>query len=647
LVKMKKRDGDIASLIRKMAAKKSASSSPSVPSTDAAAHGSSGENGPSIPSTDASRISGENGPLIASTEAQQHEGSGSTPASSPPMLPPRPPWPPPVYSPDHLPQDPADRLPIASYPINDQDAVRRAYIMKAQERYISYLNPSAQIDDVIVGVDSEERRLYKIRLTYSLRCLRFLLNQGLAFRGHDESEESKNRENFLELLKWLASNNEEVDKYVLKNAPGNCQLTCSDIQKEIIQCCAMETRRKILEDLGDDHYCILANEATDASHKQQLAVCLRYVDKLGRPCEHFLGVVHVEDTTSLTLKSAIQDLLELSMLRNVNLQNILKAIEYGEIHTGQGLNQEMGLARPGDTRWGSHYKTVVHIISMYSAILNVLISLGNDIAQNTDWPKIRAMVLALESFDFIFSAHLMVTILGYTNELYLCLQRRDQDILNAMSLVGVAKNRMQQLRANGWVPFLQKVTLFCNQHGIQIPEMDANYVPFGRSPRHFPIQTNDDRFRRQIYIGIIDHIIQELDTRFDEYPNDISSSDLIRLEMQLDNYIDDMRREESFQGLNNLVDLSVKLVETKRDIVYDLVYLLIKLTLILPVATASVERAFPAMNFVKNDMRNRMSDSLLDDCLVTFIERDIFLTVDENDIIESFMSIRRRRPDMR
>jgi hypothetical protein len=42
------------------------------------------------------------------------------------------------------------------------------------------------------------------------------------------------------------------------------------------------------------------------------------------------------------------------------------------------------------------------------------------------------------------------------------------------------------------------------------------------------------------------------------------------------------------------------------------------------VATASVERAFSTMNFVKNRLRNRMNDSLLDDCLVTFIERDVF-----------------------
>jgi len=45
----------------------------------------------------------------------------------------------------------------------------------AQERYNLFMTPHGAIDDKIVKVDNEERRLYKIRLTYSLRCLRFLL----------------------------------------------------------------------------------------------------------------------------------------------------------------------------------------------------------------------------------------------------------------------------------------------------------------------------------------------------------------------------------------------------------------------------------------------------------------------------------------
>jgi hypothetical protein len=38
--------------------------------------------------------------------------------------------PPPVYDINRLPQDPRERVPITDYPVNDQDAVRRAYILK-------------------------------------------------------------------------------------------------------------------------------------------------------------------------------------------------------------------------------------------------------------------------------------------------------------------------------------------------------------------------------------------------------------------------------------------------------------------------------------------------------------------------------------
>ena len=91
--------------------------------------------------------------------------------------------------------------------------------------------------------------------------------------------------------------------------------------------------------------------------------------------------------------------------------------------------------------------------------------------------------------------------------------------------------------------------------------------------------------------------------------------------MQLDNYTDDIRYENSFKGLTNLVDLSVKLVQTGRHNIYDMVYNLLKLVLILSVVTASVERVFSALTFVKTKLRNKMEDSLLDDYLLTFIER--------------------------
>lgn len=84
------------------------------------------------------------------------------------------------------------------------------------------------------------------------------------------------------------------------------------------------------------------------------------------------------------------------------------------------------------------------------------------------------------------------------------------------------------------------------------------------------------------------------------YHKDFSAIDLMALEMQLDVYIIDLRSSKEFSGLKGICELARTMVKTKKDKVYLLVYLLVTLTLILPVATATVEIVFLAMNFVKN-----------------------------------------------
>lgn len=55
------------------------------------------------------------------------------------------------------------------------------------------------------------------------------------------------------------------------------------------------------------------------------------------------------------------------------------------------------------------------------------------------------------------------------------------------------------------------------------------------------------------------------------YPSDIIGNNLLKFELRLDNYIDDMRQDYFIKGLNNLVDLSDDLVEEKMHIVYDMI----------------------------------------------------------------------------
>ena len=78
------------------------------------------------------------------------------------------------------------------------------------------------------------------------------------------------------------------------------------------------------------------------------------------------------------------------------------------------------------------------------------------------------------------------------------------------------------------------------------------------------------------------------------------------------------------------------MVEMKKNISYPLVYSLVTLVLILPVATAIVERAFSAMNIIKNQLRNRIGDQWMNDCLVIYIEKDIFKTIECEEIMQRF-----------
>ena len=127
------------------------------------------------------------------------------------------------------------------------------------------------------------------------------------------------------------------------------------------------------------------------------------------------------------------------------------------------------------------------------------------------------------------------------------------------------------------------------------------------------------------------------------YPQDFTSTDLVQLSSQLNMFIVDVRNDTRFQQVKNLNELSIKLVETKKHDRFKQVYLLLKLVLILPVATASVERVFSGMNYVKTKLRNKMGDQYLNDCLVTFIERDFFRRVSNEDIIKRFQAMAERR----
>jgi hypothetical protein len=128
------------------------------------------------------------------------------------------------------------------------------------------------------------------------------------------------------------------------------------------------------------------------------------------------------------------------------------------------------------------------------------------------------------------------------------------------------------------------------------------------------------------------------------YPDDCNSEKTIdELSSQLDHFIQNILDDSRFSDLKGISDLIRKLVETKNHFVFPQVFLLLKLALILPVATATVERSFSAMKYIKSDLRNRMGSEFLNDILVSYIENDVFENVTNDNIIQRFQHMKTRR----
>ncbi|AEE77673.1 General transcription factor 2-related zinc finger protein [Arabidopsis thaliana] len=322
-----------------------------------------------------------------------------------------------------------------------------------------------------------------------------LTKQGLAFRGHYKSENSANKGNFVELLKYTADQNEVVKV------------------------------KSVIEEIDHNVFGLLVDESADVSDKEQMTLVFRFFDKSGIVKERFLSIIHVKETSAISLKSAIDDLFakyrlnikkgrgqgydgeigasckRKDLIREKHRKKILEGIINGEISTRTWLNQEISLQRPGYTRWNSHYITLLRLTKMYFSII--------------------------KKFDDHFNE--------VNTELLIC--------------------------------------------AASLSPIDAFYE--------------------------FDHSKLVRLSKF--YQVDFSLGEFISIEKELSIYIDTVRNDERFSNLKNLGDIAQKVVETRKHLSYPFGYRLLKLVLILHVATATVERCFSAMK-IRSPVLNYQGD---------------------------------------
>ncbi|XP_070026207.1 uncharacterized protein [Nicotiana sylvestris] len=321
---------------------------------------------------------------------------------------------------------------------------------------------------------------YRMRLEASIDVARLLLLYGLPFRGHDESESSTNQGLFLGFLRWHGDKHPDVGKDIinacaketLKAIIGDLNgdyfgilvdeskdishkeqmalvLHYIDKNGEVVErfvglvhvsdtsaCSLKEAIYSLLSDhslspsqirgQGYDGASNMRGEISglktlimkDSSSAyyihcfaHQLQLTLVAMSKKHLDVEDFFfHVTNVLNVIGVSFKRR-------DLLRHLQAEKLEQLLESGEIHTGQGLNQERELQRPGDTRWGSHFKTLDNFIVIFSSIIRVLEVIEHEGSTSNERNQAKYLLSEIITFKFVFMLHLMLKVLAMSNEL--------------------------------------------------------------------------------------------------------------------------------------------------------------------------------------------------------------------------------------
>ncbi|KAI3691217.1 hypothetical protein L2E82_49437 [Cichorium intybus] len=384
------------------------------------------------------------------------------------------------------------------------------------------------------------------------------------------------------------------------------------------------------------------------------------------------GVKDFFDHIALVVTVVCASCKRKDIIRDQYKERVQAEIESGELESGSGLNQETSLARAGDTRWSSHYKTIISLSILFKEVVEVLKYVEDEGTSLSNRCQATGILKYFKTVDFVFYLHLMLEVLGRTNTLSKHLQRKDQDILEAASLVRGTKLALQKFRDDGFGSTLKDVTLFCQKYDIQMVDMTDYYVT---SKNRKTKTTNQFHFEVDIFNTVLDMQIVEFGERFSEvttnliecmaalspcnsfskfdeakllnlseiYKNDFTDSERKVLLGQLNVYYHSVTNEPEFANLKGISDLARVMVETGKYRSYYLVYKLVKLALVLPVATATVERCFSSMKLLKTDLRNKMSDEFMNDALICSVEHELLRDVKTENVISRFQKMKDRR----
>ena len=116
---------------------------------------------------------------------------------------------------------------------------------------------------------------------------------------------------FQNLLNFQIKRGDTILREYLNTAAKNARYTSAPIQNQLIECAGNVIANKLISKINESGvFAILADEATDCSNKEQMALIIRFVDRENVIREEFLQFIYLDSgLMGVDVKADIPDAL--------------------------------------------------------------------------------------------------------------------------------------------------------------------------------------------------------------------------------------------------------------------------------------------------------------------------------------------------
>jgi hypothetical protein len=351
---------------------------------------------------------------------------------------------------------------------------------------------------------------------------------------------------------------------------------------------------------------------------------------------------------------SVATFINTSAVRTKALEEAIKEIN--------DVSTKYRLKIPCQTRWVEKHEAIHTIWKLYPAICKVLADISQE--RNKASADASSLLASITKSDFIISLAVLNDVMSVTKTLAIVLQSASNDLISAVDHVAVLQHQLNAWRNDDdrFAKIFGKAEEVLGEP-LTIPRI----VGRQKNRNNIPASSAEEYFQRAVYLPFLDGILAQLDAYFaphkahalrlcgllPKYAKDLDFNDIeASVEQyigQLDGDIGDVELEFS-----TWKTFSTELCEPPHDCMsaldlcdhrfYPNIHKLLCIFATIPVSSATAERTFSVLKYLKSYLRSTMGEERLNGLALAYIHRDTNCTKVVDAIVALFATTQRKIP---